>query len=325
MTLPYYERLVCLCFATLFVVHGLTWLAVQSLTRVALRKASTIPTRSAARLLFALRMTPLAMALLIVFGFCVPNYLWLEPDVANERAGFAFLLSAALGTIVWVVPLMRGVKSLWRTRGYLQACSRNRTDHATGRDRDVVVINDHSVVMAVAGIVRPQIVVSQAVMNALTQEEREAAFRHEAAHRVALDNLKKFLFLIGPDVLPFASGQLKLERGWAHYAEWAADDAAVDGDTARALSLAAALVRVAKMGVPPTPKFLLASLMKDDGDLAARVDRLLREPVSTNQPAVPSLQGTRKAVLITGALAAALLVRPASLAGLHRLLETFLQ
>jgi Peptidase family M48 len=325
MTLPYYERLVCLCFATFFVVHGLTWLALQSLTRVALRKASTIPTRSAARLLFALRMTPLATASLIVFGCCVPSYVWLEPDAANERAGVAFLLSAMLGGIVWIVPLMRGAKSLWRTRRYLQACSRNRTDRTVGCDRNVVVINDHRVVMAVAGIVRPRIVVSRAVINALTQEEREAAFRHEAAHRVALDNLKKFLFLIAPDVLPFVSGQLKLERGWAHYAEWAADDAAVDGNTARALSLAAALVRVAKMGVPPTPKFLLASLMKDDGDLAARVDRLLCEPVSTNPPAVPSLQVTRNAVLVTGALASALLVRPASLAALHRLLETFLQ
>ena len=101
-------------------------------------------------------------------------------------------------------------------------------------------------------------------MNALSEEQKEAAFRHEAAHRVSRDNLKKFLFLLAPDILPMVSGLSNLERGWARFTEWAADDQAVDGDPQRALSLAAALVKVAKMGVHPTPSYLLSSLVDDD-------------------------------------------------------------
>ncbi len=59
--------------------------------------------------------------------------------------------------------------------------------------------------MAMAGVMHPKLVVSKAVLAALSQEQKEAAFRHEAAHRSSRDNLKRLMFLLSPDVVPFVA------------------------------------------------------------------------------------------------------------------------
>ena len=326
MVLPYYLRLVCLCFATFFVVHALNWLVIRSIAPVAVRMAGTVRPRLSSRLLFALRIAPSAVTLFIVIGFCVPSYVCLEPDIASERVGYACLLAAALGAIVWVVSLLRGFASVVRTARYLRACRRNGSETSVGQEStEVLVVKDDAAVMAVAGALHPRLVVSQPVMDALSQEQREAAFRHEAAHRASRDNLKKLLFLLSPGVLPGISGMSALERGWAKFTEWAADDEAVSGDQERALSLASALVRVAKLGVHPAPSYLLSSLVDDDSDLATRVDRLLRKPAYAEKPSQPLAVFARNAALIVGGAFATVLLWPESLGGIHQLLERLVQ
>ena len=97
MILPYYMRLLCLCFATFFVVHTVSWLVVRGIARAAVRMAAAIRPRLSSRLLFALRMAPAAITIFVVVGFCVPSYIWMEPHVQNERVGLACLLAATLG------------------------------------------------------------------------------------------------------------------------------------------------------------------------------------------------------------------------------------
>jgi Zn-dependent protease with chaperone function len=326
MTLPYTIRLLCLCFATFFVVHGAVWLVVRAVTPTALRIAETMRPRMACRFLFALRIAPSAVALFLVVGFCVPSYIWLEPDIAGERVRLTFLLAAATGTAVWLVSLLRGLFSVVRTQQYVRLCSQGaHADEVGHTGGDVLVVDDAAAIMAVAGVVHPRLVVSQSVMDVLSEEQREAAFRHEAAHRTSRDNLKKLLFLLSPDVLPFISGVSNLERAWSRLTEWAADDEAVDGDQDRALSLASALVRVAKLGVHPSPAYLLSTLLDDDCDLEVRVDRLLREPAYAEKPLQPVVAFTRNAALLIGSVAATLLLWPGSLGGIHRLLEHLVQ
>ena len=115
MILPYYLRLLCLCFATFFVVHALGWLVVRSMAAVALKIAETVKPQLSSRLLFGLRMAPVAITLFLVVGFCVPSYVWLEPDIASERVSFVCLLAATLGAAVWAVALLRGLSSVART------------------------------------------------------------------------------------------------------------------------------------------------------------------------------------------------------------------
>jgi len=326
MILPYYLRLLCLCFATFFVVHALSWLVVRSVAGAAVRLAEGMRPRLSSRLLFALRMAPSALTLFIVVGFCIPSYVWLEPDISGERVGFACLLAALLGASVWAVALLRGGASVARTARYMRVCRSNAVETTVGQDSArVLVLNDDIPLMAVAGVIHPCLVVSRSVIGALSEEQKEAAFRHESAHQISRDNLKKFLFLLAPDILPFVSGLSSVELSWARFTEWAADDQAVDGDRQRALSLASALVKVAKMGVRPTPSYLLSTLVDDDRDLETRVDRLLLEPAYAEKPMQPVVAFARNAALVIAGVAATMLLWPGSLGGIHRLLEHLVQ
>jgi hypothetical protein len=146
--------------------------------------------------------------------------------------------------------------------------------------------------------------------------------RHERAHAASRDNLKRLLLLLAPDVLPvhILSGLGKLENAWIRFTEWSADDRAVDGDPRRAVSLAGALVRVARMRAPAEISPLATSLVANAGDLEARVTRLLN-------PA-PRAQNYRKArplFLATAALLSSCLLAaitaPVTLQAAHQLLE----
>jgi beta-lactamase regulating signal transducer with metallopeptidase domain len=326
MILPYYVRLLCLCLATFFVVHGMVWLVVRGITPGALKFAETMRSRQSSRMLFVLRILPAAMTLFLVAGFCVPSYVLLEPDVASERVSVTCLLAAAMGAAVWVVSLLRGLMAVVRTERHIRRWRRRRTSAVEigENGESLLVVDEGTAVMAVAGVVSPTLVVSQTVMEALNDGQREAAFRHEEVHRSSRDNLKKLLFLLSPDVLPFIPGLKNLERGWAKFTEWEADDEAVDGSQERALSLASALIKVAKLGVHPAPADL-SSLIDGDRDLATRVDRLLREPAYAVKPLRPAEAFARSAALVIGSVTATVLLWPESLGSVHRLLEQLLR
>jgi len=317
MTLPYYVRLLCLCFAIFFVAHAAVWLVVRAASGVTLRIADTMRPRMSARLLFGARVMPMALTLFLIMGFCVPSYLWLEPDIASERVGLLCLGAALLGLTSWLIALTRALASMICTERYVRRCGQNACSSG-----DVLVLSNQATIMAIAGVAHPRLVVSQRVMDALSEDQREVAFRHERAHRTSRDNLKKFCLLLLPDVLPFVGGGLTcLERGWARFTEWAADDEAVDGSQERALSLASALVRVAKLGVHRSSAYLLSTLIEDDRDLATRIDRLLREPAYAEKPLQPLLVWARCKALVIGCITATLLLWPQSLGSIHRLLE----
>jgi hypothetical protein len=101
------------------------------------------------------------------------------------------------------------------------------------------------------------------------------AVRHEQAHRARRDNLKRLLVCLAPGMLPFYRGCGSIERGWLKFAEWAADDCAVDGNPRRSVALAAALVAVARLGVSRPTLPLATCLVDDAADFTARVDRLV--------------------------------------------------
>ncbi len=330
MALPYLLRLLCLCFATFFIVHAASAILVWIGAPAALRVAEHSKPGFAAKFLFVFRMFPFAVTLFVVLGFCIPSYLWLEPLASGEKVGFACLGAAALGLTVWMLSVFRVGFSLLRTSRYMTSCQRDGQEITVeGESSPVLVVKRDAPMMAVAGLVHPRLIVSRGVLHKLTPEQREAAFRHEQAHQESRDNLKRFLYLLAPDAVPFISGFRKIERQWARYTEWAADDHAVAGDSRRALSLAAALVSVAKMGVDHQPAYLLSSLysslVAEDEDLAIRVDRLLREQQYAEKPLAPLVQVARNIALVAGSLVVAALVWPGSLGSVHRILEKLIQ
>jgi len=304
------------------VLHLALAVATRLSAGTAMRMAARMKPSSAARFLFFLRISPVAMTVFAVLAFCVPSYLWLEPEAAGEKVGFACFLMATLGAAIWVLSITRVAFAARGTVRYLHQCERHgRKIQVPGEPSPALLLADKAPVLAVAGVMRPRLVISKRVLRGLTAEQRDAALRHERAHRTSRDNIKRFLILLAPDVLPFLRTFAALERSWAKFTEWAADDQATEGDSGRALSLAAALVRVAKMGSRPKLSYLFSSLVDDDHELSERVDRLLRPQPNSGKPAevlVPFL--TSACALVAGAVALVLLW-PGSLSLVHQALE----
>jgi len=302
MSVPYLLRLLCLCLAAFFLLHLLFALAVSAIAPAAIRRAERMRARAGARLLLVLRLLPAGLAGTVVAAICAPSYLWLEPEKTAEQVGLVFLLAALAGGSICMSAAVRALRAAIRSTRYLRDCPR--------------LIESEAPVLMLAGVLRPRLVVSRGVVGALEPEQLSVALRHEWAHRISHDNLKRLLLLAMPDVLPLGHGLRSMDRAWARMAEWAADDRAVGGSSRRSLALAGALVRVARMGQAAQPAPLATSLLADGKDLAARVDRLLHPALRTEDSRGWLLPGVFLAAGLT-----AMALQPSTLRAAHRLLE----
>lgn len=298
MLSEYVGRLIGLSLASFFMVQLVVGLLSCMAARNIAKAACRMEPKLAARLLLALRWAPVTLAFLVVVGVCIPSYLWFEPDETGEELGPLCLAGAVLVLVVWAAAAFRGLGQVLRSR----RCIR---EFETGR----------APMMAVAGILRTRLLIAPVVREVLDEEQLAVAVAHERSHVASRDNLKRLLLAFTPGLLPGVYGFASMERLWARLAEWAADDESVAGDPDRALTLATALVRVARLGSAPVP---LASSMIEGDDLAARVGRLLA-------PAAPVRIEVRRDALVAAALALAsitlLLTRPGTLESVHELLE----
>jgi len=322
---PYLLRLLCLCLASFFAVNAVTGLLISFASHAAVRMAESMRARSAARFLLALRLLPCALGIAAVLALCVPSYLWLEPQASSERIGWACLVLALLGAASWLVSFARVGSALFLSMRFNRACQ--QTAGATplpGDSANAVIVEKDAPLLALSGIFRSQLIVSKAVLRSLSADELDLALQHENAHRASRDNLKRLFLLLTPTPIPVIRSFSSIERNWTKLSEWAADDEAVRGDSHRALSLAAALLRVARMGTAPRLSFLHTSLYSDDHDLSARVERLLRIKSLAAEPQTSARALTLGWSFGITVCAGILLVWPATLSLVHRLLELLL-
>jgi Zn-dependent protease with chaperone function len=320
--LPYVLRLLCLCLASFYLLHLVLAAAVSGLAPLAIRIAGQLRPRMAARFLLTLRLLPAGVAAFLVAGMCAPSYLLLEPDATAEDVGLTCLLAAVLGGAIWAIAMARGLRASIRSMMYVRQCERTGAQtYLAGDATPVLVVPGTGASLALAGVFRPRLVISQPVVSALSTEQLAAALRHERAHQTSRDNFKRLVILLTPRGFPFAGGFASLESAWAKFTEWAADDRAVAANGLRSVSLAAALVRVARLGPSPQPSLLMTSLLADGRELSTRVERLL---VAT--PPGEALERDRPVMgVIATAIAAVplvfLMLQPGSLWFAHRLLE----
>ncbi len=321
MIAPYLLRLLCLCLAAFFVIHFLVGLAVAISGPAAVRAARRMRPRAAARFLLALRLLPALLALFLIVGICVPSYLWLEPDNNAEEIGNLCLISALLAAAICTISIVRSVRATVRSVRLARECRLlGRLSAVPGAHLPVWTLNSSAPFLALVGVFTSRVAVSRSVIHAFSPSQLAAALRHEAAHRASRDNLKRLLILLAPGLLPGLRGFDTIERSWARFTEWAADDEAVAGNDRLSLSLAAALVRIARMGGSLDPLPLSTSFLGDSREISARVDRLLNStpPVA----AAPPRRGAMLAVCAALASGCAVaMLRPATLESAHRILE----
>lgn len=318
MNAPYAVRLICGSLAAFFVVHCIVGCLVRAFTGRLLRTAETVQPRAAERLLFAVRMLPTALGLFVVAALCIPSYLWLEPVEIAEAITPACLIAAGAALALSVAAAAGGLRVTVRSRRSIRLL--RRTARAAHLECSVPawVVNSPEPFLAIAGIVRPCLLVSRPLLDTLAPGQLAVALRHEDAHRVSGDNLKRLLIALAPPLLPGIHGFRGLEQAWRRFAEYAADDDAVSGDTARAVSLAEALLRVARAG--STRVALAATFAGDPADLERRIDRLLRPSLIPARDPQPLAISAAAAITVVASLAA-LALRPASLQSAHDLLE----
>lgn len=302
MTLDYAPRLLALALAAFFLLHGMCGLLASGAARAAIRLAHSYRPGTAARMVLVLRFLPAGLAALLTIGVCVPSYFRYEPETLSEPVGFLCLACVGLGILTWLLSVARAIGALRTTAVYLSRAEAAASPY-------------------VAGIFVPRIVVTEEIRNALSPDELNVAVAHEQSHAAARDNLKRLLLLLAPGIAPFFRGYGRLEEAWARFAEWAADDAAVAGHPARAVSLAEVLVRLSRGPLAPEPAALTTSLLQDGAGLAARVERLLNGPDAQHGREFHPVMPIACALLVTAG--AAIAARPRFLSIVHIVLEHF--
>jgi len=258
-------------FMLLYVSLSLAVSQGWKVTRRIIRPQSA---RSAADLLFALRILPLALSSLVTFAFTLPSFLLLEPRSTNEAIGtaplalgFCCLILLAAGIARAAIAQRKASRALveWLHGSILMESQIRESGNAvpifrTGNDAPT---------LTVAGMCAPKVLVSEAAVATLNPPELRTALRHEIAHALRYDNLKKLVFRFS--VFP---AMADLERAWSEETEMAADDAAVS-NFHDALDLAAALIKVSRLGPMESSSELTMALLHSSTALSARVHRLV--------------------------------------------------
>lgn len=265
-----------LCYSVLSATVCLLW-------RVWLFDRRRSP-RNGVELLFALRLAPLVIAAAITFFIFVPSFVLLEPRAPKEAMGSGAAVlglcgMAAIAAGVWnaATAWLRASQTIARWSNSASLIDSRRTNSAS----PVSVIHDlvGAPPLTAAGVLRPSVWLSSAAKSLLTEDELQAALRHEFVHVRRWDNLRKLILR-----LVTFPGMAGLECAWREAAEIAADDAAVSS-ASEALDLAAAVIKLSRMAPLQPPAELTTALVHSPAEsVDARVQRLIawparREPV----------------------------------------------
>jgi hypothetical protein len=274
MILPYALKMLACCAAVFFLVHGFLGFAICGAAGVAVRFAEKMPVRQGARFLLFLRLFPVSLSLLIVAGVCTPSYLLFEPREYAERMNLLCSGAALCGLAIWGISISRSIYALMRSAEFARSAELiGRATSLMGDPSLTAVLCGGPPIFGLCGIFRPQVILSRDVQMALSPDEFEMALRHEKAHRISGDNLKRLLISLAPEALPGWRCFARLDHAWMKLSEWSADDDATRGNFQAPLVLAQALIRVARLGVVPRSRVCVS--LVGDSNLEERVNRLL--------------------------------------------------
>jgi beta-lactamase regulating signal transducer with metallopeptidase domain len=213
-------------------------LAAWAIGRAVLRRTTPV----GAIWLFAVRLLPAAASTVAAFAVFLPVHVRFEPADSDERFGVVLGVTAAAGLVLMAAAAWRAARAGLDGRRVASLVARAGTRTGNG-SVDVGGMPG----VSLSGIWRPTILVGADARAALTPAELDLAISHEIAHRQSLDNLKRFLMHVAPDAFRWTSVARQIEERWQAEAECEADASAVAGDGLRAVLLASALVKVARL------------------------------------------------------------------------------
>lgn len=275
----YYLIGVSLLLTFLLAINLVSSLVTTLVWRVLAHRADEMRPGTRAALIFTLRAAPIAAGLIFVLGFVIPAFLLYEPAESGETVGFKQLTVLCLCLIGLSAATFRVFASWWRT-GRLVAdwIARSEPINVDGINVPAFRLRHKFPVFAVVGVFHPRLFVAEQVLSVLDGGEVAAVIQHELGHLDAFDNLRRLTMQLCGDLLIVPIGR-SLDRGWTAASEVAADEFAVrSGGRASALSLASALIKIARLipngAVPAMPAAAFA--VQSDGELlSTRIRRLV--------------------------------------------------
>jgi Zn-dependent protease with chaperone function len=294
-------RCIGISLALFLLLYAFVSLAVSRGWPLLRRAIAPRTAQNSADLLFTLRLLPIVVALVFTLVFTLPSFLLLEPRATNEAVGTAPLVLSLCCLTLLTAGMVQAALAQIRTSRALVTWLDGSTVMGSRAAVPVFRTQQNAPSLTVAGVREPKVLVSEAVIAVLTPPELRTALNHEMAHAQSYDNLKKLLFRFS--VFPGMAG---LESAWSEQAELAADDAAVLS-LKDALDLAAALIKVSRLGTLRTEKTLTTALLHSSTALETRVQRLVSWEQISNAPvddkrrryALLSLGGTLLLIVAT--------------------------
>jgi len=287
------------------VLLGLVWFAAaNAIASLAAWAAGALllrrrePVRAA--FVLALRLLPAVASVLFVVAVFLPTHWRLEPPDSDESFGFVLAIVAASSALVLARSFYRAIRSGLAGRRFATLV-RQAARLIEGDTFELGAFDG----VSLAGIWRPTILVGAQARAALTRDELDLAISHEIAHRRSRDNLKRFLMFGAPDFFGWTSVARELEARWQAEAECEADAQAVRGDDSRAVVLASALVKVARLRASTHPALpaWMSSAFHVPTLLELRVRRLV---TGSSSPPLSRVRLTFSGALLAVALSASL-------------------
>lgn len=245
----FYILCLTLCLAVMVLVTGGTMAASVPLARVLQPLVRRLPASVAANLVFAFRLFPFLLGIVVSAGLALPAFLEFEPRSTHEMLDWPLLSLAVIGALGFGVLIFRTLHLMVSTRRWVreqESAAQRLSSSAHGAA--LYRTSGASSLLAVAGMFRPRVFLSADVADSLSPQEVDAAISHELAHVRSWDNLKQLLLKIIR--LPrWVSPIRELDHAWTQCSEMAADERALAAG-ASPLDLSSALIKVARLAAP---------------------------------------------------------------------------
>lgn len=310
MTLPYILRLVCLLAFVAGVMQAALQIGLAWGGRSILRLLQPASVRQRERALYLLQVGPALTALLFASAVFLPQYLLHEPDGGSERVSW-ITVGLACGVFLWFgSATLDALRITVHTMRFVRASRlAGRTTEVGHAGIPVISLPDAGHLMALAGFLRPVILVSDTLLEpgALDEDALRLALDHELSHALRRDNWKLLSLrcLPRPFLYPAAGAWF---QQWQIAAECAADDEAAGAAPERRLLLAETLLKVARSAASPRAPMVYTALSCGSDGLPERIERLLRP--STGSGDSPRALVTSLTVPGIGLAALALAISP---------------
>lgn len=274
----YFVLGISLTLAFLLIVNMIVAILASALWKIVSRRLRNLSVNARGQIIFALRLLPVAAALVFVLAFLIPAYLLHEPVSSGEGVSIKLALIALVSSLGVGIALYRVFETWLVTR----RLASNWLDDASEIDIDNIRVPVYRIkhrfpVIAVIGIFRPRMFVAEQVLESLDPDEFRAAIAHEYGHLRANDNFKRTVLRMCRDLLILPLG-MGLDSAWAENAESVADEYAATTGRSTALDLASALVKIARIvpvGTGPAMPAGAFLIDEQNADVTSRVRRLV--------------------------------------------------